>query len=539
MARVSLCVRSLLLLATATAALATAGAVADDILEHWLRAWQRGLAIDSRAVSAFTSHLQRAAFEARDDASARARLRLVLVDTLALASTGSQRSSKSGAPITPEASEDGVHRRAVARAASEALRADSGAFDWLCDDVLPSVAAHPLARRRAALAWLIERPQPSLATALLVIGRRAEDPLRPEVLRALSRWAEKQGANDAIDLFLVSLLGRGESADTRPHPFGLLQERILTCSTPLGEDATALLRERAALMLQSTDWRQSARAIQLLRGMELEVRVPLLLDALSQWSRRAETASAGTSRGSKRIEGDLVAELQQISGKSIGTNPRNWITWWVAVRQGRVELTDTSTSTAALESEDEQRSRATFFGLRATTDQVTFIIDHSGSMASSLGTRGQSRYEVAIEQMTRFLQASGPESRFNVVLFDSEALRSSVELVEATAENLERARASLIARPPEGGTHLVPALQLALCLGPDGLVDHEQFKADSIIILCDGEIEDGSAWVEPLMRRVLPETLVRIHCVVIGNHGGQALQELARLSGGDFVRVQG
>jgi hypothetical protein len=27
--------------------------------------------------------------------------------------------------------------------------------------------------------------------------------------------------------------------------------------------------------------------------------------------------------------------------------------------------------------------------------------------------------------------------------------------------------------------------------------------------------------------------------VLIGNHGGEALQELARLSGGDFMRVQG
>jgi len=537
MVRVTPCVRSLVLLATA--ALASAGAVADDILEHWLRAWQRGLAVDARAVSAYTSHLQRATFEVRDDATARARLRLVLVETLALASTGSQKSSEFGAPIASGAREDAGHRRGLARAASDALRADSGAFEWLSDEVLPSVAAHSLARRRAALVWLLERPRPSLATALLVIGRRAEDPLRPEALRAVSRWAETQGANDAIDLFLVSLLGRGESADTRPHPFGLLQERILTCSTPLSKEATALLRERAALMLQSTDWRQSARAIQLLRGMELEVRVPLLLDALSRWSRRAEKGVDGTSRGSKRIEGDLVTELQRISGKTIGTNPRNWIAWWVAVRQGRVELTDVSTATAAADSEDEPRSRAPFFGLRATTDQVTFIIDHSGSMAATLGTRDRSRYAEAIEQMTRFLQASGPDSRFNVVLFDTEPLRSSVELVEASSENLERARASSIARPPKGGTRLVPALELALCFGPDGLIDHEQLRADTIIILCDGEIEEGSSWVAPLMRRVAPETLVRIHCVLIGNHGGEALQELARLSGGDFVRVQG
>jgi hypothetical protein len=141
--------------------------------------------------------------------------------------------------------------------------------------------------------------------------------------------------------------------------------------------------------------------------------------------------------------------------------------------------------------------------------------------------------------MTRFLQASGPETRFNVVLFDDETLLSSVELIEASPQNLERARVALSARPPGGGTHLVPALKLALCLGPDGQVDLDQFQADTIIILCDGEISEGTGWIAPLVRRVVPETLVRIHCVNIGNHGGAALEELARLTGGDFVRVEG
>jgi hypothetical protein len=537
MARVTPCVRVLLLLATA--ALVSAGAVADEILERWLRAWQGGLAVDARTATAYKSHLERATLAARDDVAARARLRFALLETLALVSTAAQPATEFSAAIALGASEDEVQRKVLARAAGEALRADSGAFEWLSVEVLPSVATHSLARRRAALVWLLERPQPTLATALLVIGRRADDPLRPDALRALSRWAATEGANDAIDLFLVSLLGRGERADTRPHPFGLLQERLLTCPKPLGAEAALLLRERAVLMLQATDWKQTARAIQLLRGMELEVRVPLLLDALSLWSRRAETGAAGETRGSKRIEGDIIAELQRISGKSIGTNPRNWIAWWVAVRQGRVELADASTATAAPEGDDGLRSRASFFGLRATTDRVTFIIDHSGSMAVNHGTRDHTRYAEAIEQMTRFLQATGPEARFNVVLFDTSPLRSSTELIPASAENLERARVSLLGRPPDGGTHLVPALELALCLGPDGQVDHEQFMADTIIILCDGEIHEGSAWVAPLMQRVLPETLVRIHCVLIGNHGGEALQELARLSGGDFMRVQG
>jgi len=522
----------------ATSAFASVRAAGDEFLEHWLRAWHSGLAIEPHSAEAFTVHMQRAVLAARDDEVARTRLRLALVDTLTLARLGPPPNAFSVATAGGSTENEALHKRLV-KSAGDALRADLGAFDWLLGDVLPSVASQPLARRRAALAWLIERPQPTLATALLVIGRRPNDPLRPDALRELSLWAATQGANDAVDLFLVSLLGRGERADTRPHPFGLLQERLLSCPTPLSAEATQLLRERAAVMLQSSDWKQSARAIQLLRGMEYEVRVPLLLDALSLWARRAEAGTADPQRDSKRIEDDIVAELQRISGKSIGTNLRNWIAWWVAVRQGCVELADASISTAASEGYDEVRSSATFFGLRVTTDRVTFVIDHSGSMMCSLGAHPGTRYDVAIDEMTRFLQASGPETRFNVVLFDTEPLRSSVKLVEASAENLERARASLIARPPWGGTYLVPALELALCLGPDGLVDLEQFAIDTVIILCDGEIMEGSDWVEPLVRRVIPDTLVRFHCVLIGSHGGKELQELARLSGGDFVRVKG
>lgn len=509
-----------------------AGSVAHEVLERWLRAWHGGEQVEARAAEAYRERLLRACASTGAEGAQRERLRLVLLDTLALAEPPA--ASRSGAAQAIGAGEDAAQRAALARAAGDALRADPGAHDWLTADVLPSLRQYTALQRSAALAWLLEQPRPALATALLVIARRADDPLRPAALQALAGWAATRGRNDAIDLFLVSLL-TDERPGARPHPFGLLQQRILSCPAPLTREATLLLQARVAQMLQSADWRQSSRAIQLMRGMALEVRVPILLDALTLWSRRAESGGAQRTEGAKRIAGDVVAELQRISGKSIGSSPRNWIAWWVAVRQGRVTLAESEGDGAG----EEERSRASFFGLRPTTDRVTFVIDHSGSMAAALGTRGRTRYEEAIDQMLRFLQASGPESRFNVVLFDSAPSRSSEELVEASPANLERARTSLLDRPPNGGTHLVPALELALCLGPDGHVDLSRFAADTIIVLCDGEITEGSAWVAPLMQRVVPETQVRIHCVLIGNDRGEALQELARHSGGDFVRVQG
>lgn len=506
----------------------------DEILDRWLRAWETGLAIDPRAAGSFIARLEDSFLASRQDPEARAQNRLRALDALALApldtdpefwNRGAQAPAASGADSAP--------RRSIATRAGRLLDADTGAWEWICSEVLPVAGAHGPARRQAALRWLWERPRPELSTALLVMARRAEDPLRIDALRVLARWAGELGADDSIDVFLVSLLARDEGAAARPHPFSLVQERIRSCSTPLCVRASALLKDRAQAMLLSADWRQASRAVELLRGIDVELRVPLLLDALSAWARRAEAG-----RGSKRINADLVAELQRISGRNLGSNPGNWITWWVAVRQGRVALpTDPSVVQAA--DGDEERSHAAFFGLRPATDQVTFIVDHSGSMATGFGTRAVTRYEEAIHQMTRYLQASGPETRFNVILFDSDALRSSVELVEASPENIERARASMLARPPDGGTVLARGVELALCLGADGQIDRTQLVADTIIVLCDGETNEGAAWAHALLRRVQAEAQVRFHCVHIGAQGGAALEALAHDSGGEFLRVSG
>jgi hypothetical protein len=141
--------------------------------------------------------------------------------------------------------------------------------------------------------------------------------------------------------------------------------------------------------------------------------------------------------------------------------------------------------------------------------------------------------------MMRFLQAAGPQTRFNVILFSGEPLRSSPELVRATAANLGRARASLLARHPEGSTQLRPAVELALRLDADGRVDPARLEADTIVILCDGETAEGPRWVQPLLDRVQDDARVVFHCALIGTAGDGTLERLAAMTGGDFLRIGG
>lgn len=420
----------------------------------------------------------------------------------------------------------GPRVRRAARAAFARLLEGEHAVDvvaWLEREVITRRAAGPESRR-AAIGWIRDERPPTLVPALLTVARDPDDPLRPEVLDLLVRWED-----EAVDLFLVRLVGRPFDRHDERHPYTLLLSRVRDGATPLGERATAQLAERLRVMLLSHDWRSAARAVALAGRLESSVGVPLLLDALHAWDRRK-----AEGRGSRRILYELSDELSRISGRTgMGRDPRAWSTWWVAVQQGRTELH------ASGGSRGEARSSAAFFGLHPRSDQVTFIIDRSGSMSTEWGTTGHDRYTEAVEQMTRFLQASGPATRFNVILFSDSVERSSLELVPATAKNLSSARRSLLARGPNGGTSLRPAVDMALGLKSGNELDLDQVMADTVVVLCDGQTSSGPGWVAPLIEEVGEATQVVFECVLIGSNGDGTLQALAQETGGGYLRVDG
>ncbi len=378
----------------------------------------------------------------------------------------------------------------------------------------------PHAQRQLG-AWLCsKRRETAGRQALMMVARSLEDRLRPFALFQLSRWPDP-----AVDLFLVRLIGRSFPSGSRPHPLHVLLDRVESTGKPLAPRAATELALRLGDMLLSRDWRKASRAVVLTRGLEPSRRVPLLIGSLEAWQRRAEAG-----KGSPRIADDIVRELRRTSGRNIGTNPRRWRTWWSAVQAGDAPL-------HVARDAEGPRSSAGFFGLRAVSDRVTFILDISGSMQTPWRTSDHSRYVEAVDQMMQHLQAMGPEARFNVILFSSDILVSSDELVPCSARNLERARSSLLRREPRGGTILRPAVEAALCLDSSGNVDLERLEADTLIVLCDGDTASGRGWVQPLLRRIQVDAQVRVHCVLIGTQGDGTLEALAKGTGGDFVRI--
>lgn len=404
-----------------------------------------------------------------------------------------------------------------------ASRPGTQILEWLADEVLVLPGRHTSSRRYVALDVLNQYRTDNARMAMLTIARNEQDELRPTVLSLLATWPE-----ESIDLFLVGLLRKKHDPKKKPHPFNLVLKRVRDSEEPFGPRASDALVVRLAYMLISADWRDSSRAIELARGLVLERRVPLLLDALLTWHKRNLRGG-----GNKRILHEIIRELRRISGRSIGENPKNWITWWIAYRQGRVEV--------PIEGEvlEKQRTHATFFGLGAISDRVTFVIDHSGSMLTEWGTTGHNRYEEAIEQMTRFIQASGENTRFNVILFSGTPVRSSSKLVRADIETMELARSSLLARFPDGATNLRSAIRLALYLDADGDVNLERLEADTIIVLCDGETTEGPDWVKPLLERVSADARIVFHCVHLGSRDDGTLRLLAEGTGGEYLKIGG
>jgi Mg-chelatase subunit ChlD len=395
---------------------------------------------------------------------------------------------------------------------------------WIADDVFARVAGTTIAKRYLAFHVLrtLGGDGEKVQLAMLSVARNESDRMRPEVLELLPALS-----GEAIDLYLVNLLGKQHDRRRDPHPFNLMLERIRRKNEPLGLRASVVLETRLASMLKGTDWREASRAIELSRGLVLDRAVPLLLNGLYIVERRLRFGT-----GSKRIQHDIVGELRKLSGRSIGTNPKNWTTWWIAYRQGRVDVAPPPEDAV-----DAERSHAEFFGLRPVTDRVTFVIDFSGSMRSEWGTTGHSRYEEAVEQMMIFLQGAGEQTRFNVILFSDEQVRSSAMLVSATDDMLERARRSLLERVPDGATHLRPAIELALKLDKSGNVDPEELEADTIIVLCDGETSRGPGWVRPLLKKIQADARVVFHCVLVGLRGDGTLRSLAESTGGDYIQI--
>jgi Ca-activated chloride channel family protein len=92
--------------------------------------------------------------------------------------------------------------------------------------------------------------------------------------------------------------------------------------------------------------------------------------------------------------------------------------------------------------------------------ETTFIIDTSGSMSGTSIEQARAALESGLEALR-------PSDRFNVVAFDSTARQLFEGTVPASPEHVKKALGWVRRLQADGGTEMIPALELALGHGPD------------------------------------------------------------------------
>jgi hypothetical protein len=259
--------------------------------------------------------------------------------------------------------------------------------------------------------------------------------------------------------------------------------------------------------------------------------VPLLIDALELWKKRAESGLQAL-----RIEHELERALQARAERSYGFDPARWRAWWAAVQSGEL-------APPRADSGQEGATRPGFFNIRPWTDRVCFVLDRSGSMFEAFGPPGpggerRSRWDAAVEQLTEFVAELPKGARFDVVVFHDFAEVWRDELVPAD-EDARRAVRLWLAQKPRGGTNLRAGVERAFGFGSNRTLELGRILPDTVIVLCDGVTNDGPGWVPGFLSRINLQARVLFHAVQIGAEGDGTLELLSRGSGGEFVHIDG
>jgi hypothetical protein len=163
-----------------------------------------------------------------------------------------------------------------------------------------------------------------------------------------------------------------------------------------------------------------------------------------------------------------------------------------------------------------------FFGTGIRADTVVFVVDMSGSMNDG------GRFERAVHELVRSLNAMAPTQKFFVFFFNGEThpmlgMRSA-EMMAATPANRAKVVKWIKTLRPDNDTAPEEALKWALKLQPQ-----------VIYFLTDGEIPDMTG---DTVKKFNHEHKTVIHTIAIGTEeGAEMLRAIAHDNGGKYQFV--
>jgi Ca-activated chloride channel family protein len=122
--------------------------------------------------------------------------------------------------------------------------------------------------------------------------------------------------------------------------------------------------------------------------------------------------------------------------------------------------------------------------------ELIFVVDTSGSMAGTSLAQAKAGLELALERLQ-------PDDRFNVIEFNSETTALFPIALDADAHNLQRALDYVRGLESQGGTHILPAIELALA--------HQHASRGylrQVVFLTDGSVANESELFEAIQRDI-------------------------------------
>jgi Ca-activated chloride channel family protein len=154
--------------------------------------------------------------------------------------------------------------------------------------------------------------------------------------------------------------------------------------------------------------------------------------------------------------------------------------------------------------------------------EVIFILDQSGSM-------GGASIEQARAALTLALARLRPDDRFNVIRFNHQTDRLFAHAQPADRRNLAAAQRYVAAIQADGGTEMLPALQLAL----DGAERADRLR--QVVFLTDGAVGNETRLFQAIRERLGDS---RLFTVGIGSApNSHFMREAARLGRGTFTYI--
>jgi len=201
-----------------------------------------------------------------------------------------------------------------------------------------------------------------------------------------------------------------------------------------------------------------------------------------------------------RVRGALHAALVSLTARHLPADDAGaWKRFWEAARDGFEVAADSAL---------DERYTPSFYGVTLKARRLLFVVDVSTSMAyPAPGSRYAGGVETKLDhvkrELRRSLDALDGRTEFDLLFFAQGRRRWKGELVRATPDSIEEAKAFVMAQRVMGGTDLYGALEAALDLARPG-EPHRRVGADvdAVIVLSDGWPSVGE------FRE--PETIVRL-----------------------------